>query len=70
MKWPNHGGQSESIKQLLDINLNEELLDFSANLNPLGPPSWLKETLTNVYETVTRYPDPSYSKKQRSSCES
>ena len=46
MKWPNHGGQSESIKQLLDMNINEELLDFSANLNPLGPPSWLKETLT------------------------
>ena len=62
MKWPNHGGKSESIKQLLDININEELLDFSANLNPLGPPSWLKETLTNHYETVTCYPDPSYSK--------
>jgi threonine-phosphate decarboxylase len=60
MKWPNHGGQSESIKKLLDIQIDKELIDFSANLNPLGPPSWLKETLMNHYESVTRYPDPSY----------
>jgi threonine-phosphate decarboxylase len=62
MKWPNHGGQSETIKQLLDIKKDSELLDFSANLIPLGPPSWLKDTLTKHYETITRYPDPSYSK--------
>ena len=62
MKWPNHGGQPEKIKQLLNIKMDKELLDFSANLNPLGPPSWLKATLHDQYETITRYPDPSYSK--------
>jgi threonine-phosphate decarboxylase len=62
MKWPNHGGQPEKIKQLLNIKTDREILDFSANLNPLGPPSWLKDTLHEHYETITRYPDPSYSK--------
>ncbi|SOC43077.1 L-threonine O-3-phosphate decarboxylase [Ureibacillus acetophenoni] len=61
MKWPNHGGQPEKIKQLLNINMERKLLDFSANLNPLGPPSWLKATLDDNYEKITRYPDPSYS---------
>lgn len=62
MKWPNHGGQPEKIKQLLNINIDRDLLDFSANLNPLGPPSWLKDALHDQNETITRYPDPSYSK--------
>lgn len=62
MKWPSHGGQPDKIKQLLNINKDSELLDFSANLNPLGPPSWLRATLDDHYENITRYPDPSYSK--------
>ena len=62
MKWPNHGGQPETIKQLLHMKTDRELLDFSANLNPLGPPSWLKAALNDHYETITRYPEPSYSK--------
>ncbi|MFD1037814.1 threonine-phosphate decarboxylase CobD [Virgibacillus byunsanensis] len=61
MKWPNHGGQPEAIKQLLCMNDEKQLLDFSANLNPLGPPTWLEEALTNSYETIRRYPDPAYS---------
>ncbi|MFT4415021.1 threonine-phosphate decarboxylase CobD [Fredinandcohnia humi] len=62
MKWPNHGGQPEIIKQLFDIKTDRKFLDFSANLNPFGPPSWLKNTIQRHYETITRYPDPSYSK--------
>jgi len=61
MKWPNHGGQPETIKQLLHLKSEQPLLDFSANLNPLGPPAWLKEALADCYESITHYPDPSYS---------
>lgn len=62
MKWPNHGGQPETIKQLLDIQTDREFLDFSANLNPFGPPSWLKDAIHSHYDTITRYPEPTYSK--------
>ncbi|WP_332690530.1 threonine-phosphate decarboxylase CobD [Halalkalibacter lacteus] len=61
MKWPNHGGQPETIKQLFKMEKDIEILDFSANLNPLGPPSWLKEALRDSYDTITRYPEPAYS---------
>ncbi|HZH58065.1 MAG TPA: threonine-phosphate decarboxylase CobD [Metabacillus sp.] len=62
MKWPNHGGQPEQMKQLFHINKDQQVLDFSANLNPLGPPSWLYDALQESYQSITRYPDPSYSK--------
>lgn len=62
MKWPNHGGQPEQIKQLFKMKTDQPLLDFSANLNPLGPPSWLHDALQESFQTITRYPDPTYSK--------
>lgn len=61
MKWPNHGGHPEIMKQLFKINNDLETVDFSANLNPLGPPTWVRETLRDSYDTITRYPDPTYS---------
>ncbi|OIJ12800.1 threonine-phosphate decarboxylase [Anaerobacillus arseniciselenatis] len=63
MNWPNHGGQPETMKQRLNINV-ETVLDFSANLNPLGPPLWLKQQLTEQFESITRYPEPSYLKSR------
>ncbi len=62
MKWPNHGGQPETIKKLLQLKTDQAFLDFSANLNPLGPPTWLKDTLNHYYGTITHYPDPAYFK--------
>lgn len=61
MEWPTHGGQPETIKQLLHIKTDREFLDFSANLNPFGPPSWLKDAIHSHYETITHYPEPTYS---------
>ena len=60
MKWPNHGGQPNKIKQLFHMTTDEPVLDFSANLNPLGPPIWLNDAMHEAYETITRYPDPAY----------
>lgn len=37
----------------------DELIDFSVNLNPLGPPK-LKRILTNAYESISSYPDNRY----------
>ncbi|WP_018924544.1 threonine-phosphate decarboxylase CobD [Salsuginibacillus kocurii] len=67
MKWPDHGGQPEQLKQLFNIDDDEmKTIDLSANLNPLGPPAWLKEKLSDLYETISRYPDPTYSSSKAS----
>jgi len=34
------------------------ILDFSANLNPLGPPSWLRAAVERGLAKVAAYPDP------------
>ncbi len=35
-----------------------EILDFSANINPLGPPPWLRSTISRALSDVVHYPDP------------
>lgn len=37
----------------------DELLDFSVNLNPLGPPE-LNKILSDAYRTINNYPDNRY----------
>ena len=41
-----------------DIYSNEGLVDFSANINPLGPGEKVMEALKESLENVTAYPDP------------
>jgi threonine-phosphate decarboxylase len=36
------------------------LKDFSAPMNPLGPPAWLLEEAGRALSRITRYPSPSY----------
>jgi cobyric acid synthase CobQ/L-threonine-O-3-phosphate decarboxylase len=36
----------------------EEILDFSANLNPLGPPEWLRRVISRNVERLVNYPEP------------
>ncbi len=36
----------------------EQLLDFSANINPYGFPDWLRPLISAEVENLTRYPDP------------
>ncbi len=35
-----------------------EILDFSANLNPLGPPDWLRPLVSSRLSDLVHYPDP------------
>ncbi len=59
MKMPRHGGQLRALAEQLGLK-PEELLDFSANINPDGPPSGVREALRHAIEqdtTVTLYPD-------------
>ncbi|WP_242597119.1 threonine-phosphate decarboxylase CobD [Billgrantia sulfidoxydans] len=58
--WPSHGGRPEQLLPRFGLADDSEVIDFSANLNPLGPPSWLPERLAASVAELARYPDPDY----------
>ncbi len=52
-----HGGDIQNLAHRAGCRI-EELLDFSANLNPLGPPERLRPLISRNLGGVTHYPDP------------
>ena len=52
-----HGGNIKELAGEAGLD-EEEILDFSANINPLGPPEWLRPTISRLVENVSHYPDP------------
>jgi threonine-phosphate decarboxylase len=42
----------------MGLELPEEYMDFSANINPLGPPATIKEKWEDFYHKMMVYPDP------------
>jgi threonine-phosphate decarboxylase len=52
-----HGGDVERWAQSVGIEPGE-LLDFSASINPLGPPASARQAFIKSYADVSRYPDP------------
>jgi cobyric acid synthase CobQ/L-threonine-O-3-phosphate decarboxylase len=63
-----HGG---NVRELADKAgcAPEDLLDFSASINPLGPPDWVRETMAAGLGDIGRYPDPESSELALSACE-
>lgn len=59
--WPAHGGQAEALLAHFGLPADHRLEDFSANLNPLGPPAWVRDWLTKQLSGLERYPAPDYS---------
>lgn len=58
-----HNGHGGNIRQLADsagLDL-KDLLDFSANINPLGPPQWLRPLINAQLDSLVHYPDPACS---------
>lgn len=56
-----------SVKHGGDIyQYDKEVIDFSSNINPLGPPAALEELFTADLGHITRYPDRSYKKLRQS----
>lgn len=53
-----HGGRIFIVARQLGI-APEELLDFSASINPLGPPLGVRAALNEVFDRVVHYPDSS-----------
>lgn len=54
-----HGGNIYEIAKKYGIS-EKEILDFSANINPLGIPDKLKEAIISNINIIENYPDPDY----------
>ena len=52
-----HGGDVRRLAEQAGCR-PDELMDFSASLNPLGPPAWLERELARAAEDISAYPDP------------
>ena len=52
-----HGGNLRQLSAEVGIPA-DQLLDFSANLNPLGPPPWLRAEISAHVSELIHYPDP------------
>lgn len=51
-----HGSDLEKIEEIYGIK-KEEIVSFSANVNPLGVSPLLRTTLADKIDAITTYPD-------------
>lgn len=51
-----HGGNVYKLGAATDTAA--DFLDFSANINPLGPPAWLRSQINRDLHLLGHYPDP------------
>ncbi len=59
-----HGSDLEKIEQFYGIK-KEDIVSFSANVNPLGISPHLRETLSEHLDAITTYPDREYASLRR-----
>ena len=65
MTRPIHGGNLNWAAQLVGCSPGE-ILDFSASINPLGPPSSAIAAIHESLNYLSNYPDPNYSQLRSS----
>ncbi len=63
-----HGGNLKKMAEQAGC-APEELLDFSASMNPLGPPPWLGMEIGRALSEVVHYPDPDCTDLIMAACE-
>ncbi len=51
-----HGGNIEELAEILSCREND-IIDFSANINPSGFPPWLRDEISKETAALSRYPD-------------
>lgn len=64
--WPVHGGRLSPLLERFGLPPDHASLDFSANINPLGPPKWMSKWVSEWFGDwpgdaatgLARYPDP------------
>jgi adenosylcobyric acid synthase len=52
-----HGGHIRALSEKSGRHL-DQILDFSANINPVGAPSWIRPIVSSALSRVIHYPDP------------
>ncbi len=52
-----HGGNIRRLAAAANLSPSD-LLDFSANINPLGPPEWFRAEASRSLGAIQHYPDP------------
>ncbi len=56
-----HGGNLTYLASVSGLPA-ENILDFSANINPLGLPEWFRSVVSAALGSVVNYPDPACTK--------
>jgi len=57
MTQPTHGGNVYKVAQKQRIPV-ERIMDFSASINPLGPPAAVLRAIRSALKQIVHYPDP------------
>ena len=52
-----HGGTIRAYEKALGVNA-DAIRDYSANINPLGQPDWLRDVVSCHVASLAHYPDP------------
>lgn len=58
MQLPSHGANPHSVYERLGMIPPENVVDFSENVNPAGPPPAVVDNWVSYLELVTKYPNP------------
>ena len=59
-----HGSDLEKIEAIYHIK-KEDIISFSANVNPLGISRKMKDTLAEHLDAITTYPDREYTELRK-----
>jgi threonine-phosphate decarboxylase len=54
-----HGGDLLTAEKLFGVE-QKDFIDFSANINPLGPPKKMIDAVKNNFGRIIHYPDPAH----------
>lgn len=58
MNLPEHGANPHRLYEQAGVKQPEDVVDFSENVHPFGPPAFLKEQWAEFYDLLSSYPDP------------
>lgn len=58
MNWPAHGSNPQYLYEAAGLEQPGEVIDFSANINPFGPPPKFQEQWGDLFRGIEKYPDP------------
>lgn len=58
MALPEHGANPLKVYSTLEMDRPKNIIDFSENVNPAGPPKIIQKMWPDLAEKITAYPDP------------